>query len=268
MIARLAAAALALASALPAVARPVTVVAHRGLAAGLPENSLAAFRHAIAQGVEVIETDLRSTRDGEIVLLHDATVDRTTDGRGAIAGMTLTAVRRLDAGSHAGARFAGERVPTLAEALALVRGSRARLLLDIKDEKGVDLARVLRLVADHGLTDRVILGFRSARWIARARALDRQVAIIAFVTRPQRAAGAVAVGASIVRLWSDWIDDGRFTDRALIAAAGESGSEVWAMVGRKLPRRDGEWSALHARLVAAGVDGLITDRPELVHRSD
>lgn len=87
----------------------VVTVAHRFLSAGFPENTLAAFKSAITHGVQAIELDLRGTADGEVVVLHDATVDRTTNGRGNVTGMTLHEVRALDAGSHAGAAFAGQQ---------------------------------------------------------------------------------------------------------------------------------------------------------------
>ena len=81
-------------------------IAHRGgLVPDYPENTLTAFRKTIETGAEVIEIDLRSTKDGEIVVLHDSTIDRTTDGRGPVAETTLGELKTLDAGK-------GERVPT------------------------------------------------------------------------------------------------------------------------------------------------------------
>lgn len=94
------------------------VCAHRGASSTHPENTIAAFRAATALGVERIEFDVRRTRDGGLVIIHDVTVDRTTNGSGAVSDLTLAEVRALDAGSHLGEAFAGERVPTLAEALS------------------------------------------------------------------------------------------------------------------------------------------------------
>lgn len=114
---------------MPAGAQPVTqspalpargVGAHRGGARHRPENTLAAFREALRLGAHMLELDLRLSADGAIVVMHDARVNRTTDGRGAVADLTLAELRRLDAGSRFSARFAGERVPTLEEVLDLL----------------------------------------------------------------------------------------------------------------------------------------------------
>lgn len=96
------------------------VCAHRGASGTHPENTLAAFREAMRLGVEMIEFDVGQTRDGHSVLLHDDAVDRTTNGSGELGTLTLDQIKELDAGSWRGARFSGERVATLAEALALI----------------------------------------------------------------------------------------------------------------------------------------------------
>ena len=101
--------------------RMVLVVAHRADWKRAPENSLAAMRSCVRLGVDIVEVDLRRTRDGHLVLMHDATVDRTTDGRGKVADLTLAQVRRLRL-KMSGGRVTEHRVPTLAEAMAVVRG--------------------------------------------------------------------------------------------------------------------------------------------------
>lgn len=98
-------------------AASVVVCAHRGNSSAFPENTLPAFRSAVELGTDMIEFDVCSTRDGYSVLCHDATVDRTTDGAGRVEDLTVTQIRRLDAGSWKGPEFAGTRMPTLAEAL-------------------------------------------------------------------------------------------------------------------------------------------------------
>ncbi len=114
---------------------PPLVIAHRGDSAHRPENTLAAFASALELGVELVELDVQLTRDGQVVVIHDSTLDRTTSGRGRIAEMTLADVRAVSAGFPAefGSTYAGERVPTLAEALALLRG-RARVLIEMKSD--------------------------------------------------------------------------------------------------------------------------------------
>lgn len=96
--------------------------------------------------MQAIELDLRGTADGAVVVLHDATVDRTTNGHGDVTGLTRREVQALDAGQHAGAAFAGERVPAYEEVLELVKGTGVTLLLDIKISPVLDKARVVRLV--------------------------------------------------------------------------------------------------------------------------
>lgn len=144
----------------------VDVHAHRGGAALAPENTLAAVRNALALGVDVIELDLLASAEGEIVVIHDATVDRTTNGRGFVRAMPLAEIRGLDAGAWFGARFAGERVPTLREVLDLMRspaGERVRLNLETKYPNSgpsppADFEeRVIRLLREAGMAGRVIL---------------------------------------------------------------------------------------------------------------
>jgi glycerophosphoryl diester phosphodiesterase len=110
----------------------VLAIAHRGASGYAPENTLAAFRRAIALGVSFIETDLHLTRDAHFVALHDETVNRTTTGQGAIQTMTLAEVRRLDAGSWFGSEFMGERVPTLLEILEFARKNDVVFYLELK----------------------------------------------------------------------------------------------------------------------------------------
>ena len=107
------------------------MVAHRGASAEAPENTLAAFRLALQQGAPAVECDVHLSADGCPVVIHDETVDRTTNGKGAVVGLTRAALRGLDAGSWRGPRFAGEPIPTLEEALELCAG-RARLFIEIK----------------------------------------------------------------------------------------------------------------------------------------
>lgn len=94
--------------------------AHRGGMATRPENTLPAFREALRLGAHMIEFDVRLTKDGVLALMHDARVDRTTDGEGRFSDMTLAELRKLDAGVRKGERFAGTRVPTFEETLAMM----------------------------------------------------------------------------------------------------------------------------------------------------
>jgi glycerophosphoryl diester phosphodiesterase len=141
-------------------ARPL-VMGHRGSPEEAPENTLASFELALAQGAEILETDLRFTRDEEIVLIHDETVDRTTNGIGAVRGMTLADIKMLrtrgplterqhhavqqGAGAEERASAGGEAPPTLEELLRLLRGE-IPLALELKDDHFLSRLGAMRLV--------------------------------------------------------------------------------------------------------------------------
>jgi glycerophosphoryl diester phosphodiesterase len=153
--------------------RPVWI-AHRGASAECPENTLAAVRRAIELGAPMIEVDCRLTRDGAVVLLHDDTLERTTNGRGRVEELSLREVRALDAGSWFGRAFRGEPVPTLEELLECV-GDAAALNLELKgdaDPGRLELA-VLGIVASYGFLPRVVFSSFSRR---RMRALRERSA--------------------------------------------------------------------------------------------
>lgn len=137
---------------------------HRGAAGLAPENTLAAFRKAVELGVDGLEMDLHVTRDGEVVVIHDETLDRTTDGKGSIADLALGEVKRWDAGGKFAEAFRGERIPTLREVIELVQASgntRIRLDLEIKFGEGQEgkpedfEERVLEVLRQTGFVERV-----------------------------------------------------------------------------------------------------------------
>jgi glycerophosphoryl diester phosphodiesterase len=115
------------------------IIAHRGDSAHRPENTLSSFASALEVGAEVVEFDVQLTRDGQVVVLHDALLDRTTDGRGTVTGMTLQEVRAVSAGypTRFGDRYRGERIPTLAEALGFLR-DRCKAMIEIKSDSVTD----------------------------------------------------------------------------------------------------------------------------------
>ncbi|MEV0994499.1 glycerophosphodiester phosphodiesterase family protein [Nonomuraea sp. NPDC050202] len=124
----------------PAGAATVVNVAHRGASAYAPENTIAAFELAAAQGADLFELDVQETKDHELVLMHDTTLSRTTNAEQVFPGLspwnvgdlTLDQIRELDAGSWLSDKYDGERVPTLGEALREMSGSGMGLLLEVK----------------------------------------------------------------------------------------------------------------------------------------
>lgn len=129
------------------------VIAHRGASAYAPENTEASFDLGIALGADALETDIRATRDGVLVLLHDARVDRTTNGQGLVADLTWEDVQRLDAGAWKGPTYGGQRIPRFEWLLDRYAAS-VPLYLEIK-APGVEKAAV-DLIQRRGLLERVI----------------------------------------------------------------------------------------------------------------
>ena len=135
-------------------------IAHRGAGKLAPENTLAAFRLGAEHGYRMFECDAKLSSDGIVFLMHDATLDRTTDGRGPVARKTLAELKRLDAGAWFDRRYAGERVPTLREFLAACKG-RIRPMLDLQDSSETYLRQIAREVRDHGEPAQTVLGVRT-----------------------------------------------------------------------------------------------------------
>ena len=139
------------------------VIAHRGASSDAPENTLAAFDLAIQMGVTHIELDVHCTLDGHVVVIHDETVNRTTNGSGPVTGHTLAALQRLDAGSWFGGKFAGQRIPTFEEVLDRYQG-RAHLHTEIKGQSAHLSQRTVDLVRRSGMADQVtITSFQRTR---------------------------------------------------------------------------------------------------------
>jgi glycerophosphoryl diester phosphodiesterase len=139
------------------------VIAHRGASSYAPENTFAAFELAIRMGAHHIELDVEATNDGHIVVIHDDTVDRTTNGTGPVTGQSLAALQALDAGSWFGAQFSSERIPTFDEVLGRYKG-RVHIHAEIKGRSTYLSERTADLVRQHGMIDQVtITSFQTAR---------------------------------------------------------------------------------------------------------
>jgi glycerophosphoryl diester phosphodiesterase len=143
-------------SPLPALAAApdrVVIIAHRGEHLHHPENTLAAFQGAIDAGADYIELDVRTTSDGKFVLLHDNTLDRTTNGMGEVAKHTFAEIRALDAGIKFSKAFAGTKVPTLDEALDLAHGK----INVYVDTKAADPQQLVDTIVAHDMQDHVVI---------------------------------------------------------------------------------------------------------------
>jgi glycerophosphoryl diester phosphodiesterase len=154
------------------------VIAHRGSSTYAPENTLVAFELAAEQEADAIELDVDLTRDGQMVVMHDATINRTTDGQGYVADLTLEEIRRVDAGAWKSAEFKGERVPLLEEVFEAV-GQRLLINVEIKDMTllGNDVeAQVAALIAKHNLIDRVLISSFNPLALRRVKHIDKRLA--------------------------------------------------------------------------------------------
>jgi glycerophosphoryl diester phosphodiesterase len=195
------------------------IIAHRGSSVDRPENTLASTLRAIEAGATAVEVDVRTTRDGYLVLSHDATLDRTTDGTGRIGEKTLEEIRRLDAGSWFDKRYAAERVPTLVEVLGVCRG-KIDVLLDLK-ETGDDYARrVVDVVKKHGEPSRTIVGVRSVMQSEQFRKLLPQARRIGLIATPAEIERYAATGVESIRLWPKWLTDDTLVEHVRKAGVG------------------------------------------------
>lgn len=136
------------------------IFAHRGSSGTHPENTLAAFRAAAALPIDGVEMDVHLTKDGEVVVIHDEKINRTTDGKGYVKDMTLEELKQVDAGSWFSEEWRGERIPTLDEVFEVFKGTSHRLNIEIKSDifpyDGL-VDQVLKLAAKRDLGDRLLL---------------------------------------------------------------------------------------------------------------
>lgn len=225
----------------------VVNVAHRGgIVSGYPENTLAAYRRAISLKVDVVEIDLRGTRDGEVVVLHDETLDRTTNGKGKVTDLTLRELKELDAGG-------GEKVPTYEEVLELVSRTGVKLLLDVKVSPVLDRSRVVRLTEQHGAVLDVIAGVRTLDDLREFRQLNPNIRTLGFVGSVQEIEDFIAAGVDMIRLMPKWIQ----ADESLIERVQQMGKPVWT-TAFDAPREQLE------QFIRQGVNGILSDFPEVM----
>ncbi len=157
--------------------RSVAVIAHRGAHIHYPENTIPAFEAAIRMGADFIECDVRSTSDGKLVIMHNATVNATTNGAGTVRQMTFEQVRALDAGVKFGAQFAATKIPTFDEVLDLARG-RIGVYVDAKDMQPAFTSALVGALKRHGMvSDAVVYGYSVAFFQEVAR-LDPQIRLM------------------------------------------------------------------------------------------
>lgn len=215
---------------------PCRIVAHRGYSSDFPENTLLAYEKAIHAGADVIEIDLRTSRDGKVVCHHDPTT-----GGAELAALDL-------------AQIGARGIPTLAEVLPVLSG-RSVLLFDLK-RPDVNLARdALALLADHAMVPQAVLGVRSLEQARFVRQASPECVLLGFLQVYREFGDFYAIGGDIARVWEE------DCDAATLAAAREGGHPVWVTAGRGADRPGDIDAARLRRLLDRDIDGILVNDP-------
>ena len=242
------------------------VAAHRGGAALWPENSLLAFRSALALGVDALEFDLHLTADGEVVVLHDPTLDRTSTGNGSVRDLKLANLADIRLKTREGA-VTGERVPTFAQVLDLVAPTSAEILPEIKVDAnrqrydGIE-EKVLALIRARGLMGRTTIQAFQVETIRRVRELEPKARTMLLVARGDVERDRARPGEAVRRVRelgaTDLGMNHRLLDADVMSAARAAGIRVSAWTVNE--------EADIRRMIDLGVDVVMSDRPDLAKR--
>lgn len=229
-------------------------IGHRGASGTHPENTMVAFRRALELGVDGIEFDVHRTIDGHLVVIHDADVDRTTNGSGLVMAMTLAEVQALDAGVKKGPEFAGEPIPTMQEMLRALP-SDLPLFLELKAGSihypGIEEELVAALKAE-GVLHRVQISSFDHHALKRLRTIapELPLGMLSLANLLDPVSMALEIGCEAIHPRWEWVTE------ELVEAAHAAGLKV------------NTWTVNHpfaiARVAALGVDGIITDFPDRV----
>lgn len=233
------------------------VIAHRGNSSVAPQNTLAALEAAWRAKAASIEIDIQVTADGDAAVIHDATVDATTDGKGRVAEKTMAELAQLDAGSWFSPAYAGQRVPSFADVLEfLQRRAGIDLLLEAKEAWPRDaLVRVLASIDEAGLTDRITFQSFSVETMRLARELAPGLRRELLIGMPPSNLLTLAAELTVAGVNPPGLLIA--SDRSLVPKLHDAGLTVstWTINKRKY------WEGM----TAAGVDSIITDRPDALH---
>jgi len=232
------------------------IIAHRGVSARYPENTLAAFRAAVTAGAHMIELDVNLSRDRQLVVIHDETVDRTTNGSGAVRNLPMEQIRGLDAGNWFDTQFQGERVPTLGQVLDAIKG---QLLVNIEIKPEAFEAhgppdaverQVLALVREKAMVAEVLISSFEWQLLERMRRLDPAIALGLLSDAP--ADDSLLHWYRRVQGFS-WHPDYRVLTPGQVKTFHDMGGRVFPYAV------DGKIDA--PAMLAMGADGLILDDP-------
>ncbi len=233
---------------------PVLVIAHRGFSGAAPENTMAAFNKAIDAGAEMIEIDVHLTSDGKVVVIHDDSLERTTNGSGRVADYTFHELQKFDAGSWFSNDFRGEKIPSLSQVLTL---SKECILVNIEIKKGFlgtysmnDLAdRALAEVESKSMLDEVLFSSFETAALHRIMEKNKRAKIALLLKKPWKNSDeALSGNYSILNCGKDTL-----TEQGIISAK-QSGFRlnVWTVNEEK----DMDW------FINMNVEGIITNYPD------
>jgi|TARA_B100002003_G_scaffold247119_1_gene278055 glycerophosphoryl diester phosphodiesterase len=234
--------------------KSIQVVAHRGFSGEYPENTVIAFDEALKLEVDMIELDIHLSRDHELIIIHDATVDRTSNGNGSVGNMTLSEIKRLDAGSWMDTRFKGVSFLTLEEALNQI-SRKTRLNVHIKaydhDRDIVTPLVVKQLEASGVLTSGFIASDETTLRLARQ--IQPEISICNLSTTPYESYidRSLAIGCTILQPGNAMVD------ASFVKNAHAHHLEVNPFYA--------DDKAEMKRLIACGVDGVLTNYPDRLY---
>ena len=236
------------------------IFAHRGASTHAPENTLAGFELAIQQHADVIELDTKLSSDEHVVVIHDQSVDRTTNGSGRVSDLTLARLRELDAGSHFSNAFHGEHIPTLEEVLEIC-GSRIFLNIELTNYGTPFDAlpmKVAQLIEHYDQAEQLLVSSFHPVPLRRFHHLMPSIPI-GFLAK-RGAAGVITrswIGNALIP-YQAIHPEKRDVSPALVAKAHQSGKRVHAYTVNSADEM--------ANLLSLNVDGIITDDPLLAHQ--
>lgn len=237
-------------------------IAHRGASSYAPENTLLAFQKAIDLGANYLELDLHLSKDGHMVVIHDNTVNRTTNGTGKISELNLIELKELDAGSHKGIQFKGEKVPELKEVFDLVQNDEIKLIIEVKKGSGIE-EKLISLIINYQLQNRVILKSFDLEVLQKLKKLAPDIPqLLVYVTNFSFIDLVVGARPYFFALenWSGlYLQEHQFfVNQKDIENIHNRGHKLIAWGVNSLERMD--------KLIEMGVDGIETDYPDLLNQ--
>lgn len=240
----------------PNVKRPL-IFAHRGASKAAPENTLPAFEAAIRLGADGVELDVQYSSDGALVIFHNDTLEKTSDGAGRVTAHTLAELRALDAGSWFGPSFVGTRIPILDEVLDLLKGKllvnvELKVLGTLRSGMGADAVKAIRA---HGMADQVVISSFNP-----------------FALRQAKEAGPEIECALLLAHdlpgWMRWGCTRRYSRADGLHPDSDMVDETYMARARQLGMPVRVWTvddeAATRRLIALGVDAIITNVPDVL----